>query len=205
MDVLRHVQGWVFILCGLIQAVPLLGRLVRARLSGAGISTIPASEWSALPLALMFLTGGALLGLGYRSDGRLFSVPAALGVVWLTARTTLGIRSRRRAGLSWWRFRTSVKLPATASTAPGIDLVLGAGTLDLIRRIESVVFGTTRFSAGYDEKEVDVFLDKLVADLNEGGQLDREALGRAHFARTWLRSGYLIQDVDNFLQEIATA
>jgi hypothetical protein len=57
----------------------------------------------------------------------------------------------------------------------------------------------------YDEEEVDVFLDKVIAVLSEGGQPAQAELRGAHFTTTRLRPGYVRQDVDGFLHEIARA
>ena len=75
----------------------------------------------------------------------------------------------------------------------------------MIERIKNVRFGTTRLARGYDEEEVDTFLDKLVAALNQDGQLDRSHLRDARFSTTRLRPGYAMPDVDTFLDEVAQA
>jgi DivIVA domain-containing protein len=82
---------------------------------------------------------------------------------------------------------------------------MDARYLDLIERIKNAEFRTTRFSPGYAEKEVDDFLDRLVATLRESGLPDPEELRNVQFATTRLRPGYAMQDVDGLLQEIATA
>jgi DivIVA domain-containing protein len=82
------------------------------------------------------------------------------------------------------------------------------GTRDvtgLTERIKDVKFSTVRLARGYDEKEVDDFLDKLVAILSEGGQLERSELRNARFSTTLIRPGYDMRDVDTFLEEIAQA
>lgn len=83
--------------------------------------------------------------------------------------------------------------------------MLDATTVDLIKRIKTATFGTTRLSTGYDEEEVDNFLDQLVAVLSEAGLPGQSELRNARFATTWLRPGYVRQDVDRLLQEIAQA
>jgi len=50
-----------------------------------------------------------------------------------------------------------------------------------------------------------VFLDKLVAALGRAGQLDRPELRDVRFSRTRMRPGYVITDVDAFLEEVAQA
>ena len=72
----------------------------------------------------------------------------------------------------------------------------------LIERIQNARFRTTRLASGYDEKEVDDFLDKLVATLSGGGCLDGAELSIVQFSPTRLRPGYVKQDVDTFLRDI---
>ena len=80
-----------------------------------------------------------------------------------------------------------------------------ARTAGLIERIKNVKFSTTRLTPGYDEEEVDIFLDKLVAALSKDGQLDRLVLRNIRFSRTRIRPGYTMPDVNTFLDEIAQA
>jgi len=87
----------------------------------------------------------------------------------------------------------------------GPAITLDARTTGLIERIKTVTFSTTRLSPGYDEEEVDVFLDKLVAALSQEGQLNRSELRDARFSMTRLRPGYVMTDVDAFLEEVAQA
>jgi DivIVA domain-containing protein len=54
-------------------------------------------------------------------------------------------------------------------------------------------------------QEVDVFLDKLVANLSQNGRVDRSELSDARFSRTRIRPGYAMPDVDTFLEEVAQA
>ena len=76
---------------------------------------------------------------------------------------------------------------------------------DLIERIQNAKFRTTRLSPGYDEEEVDNFLDWVVAILRESGLPDPEELRTVQFTTRRLRPGYVMQDVDSLLQEIAEA
>ena len=84
-------------------------------------------------------------------------------------------------------------------------ITLDAGTAGLIERIKNVRFSTTRLAPGYDEEEVDTFLDKLVAALSGDGQLDRSELRTVRFSTTRLRPGYAMPDVDTFLGEVTQA
>jgi DivIVA domain-containing protein len=80
--------------------------------------------------------------------------------------------------------------------------VTDAGFQDLIQRIQSARFRTTRLSPGYDEEEVDL-LDRIVAILRESGRPDPEELRNVQFTTRRLRPGYDMKDVDGLLHEIA--
>jgi DivIVA domain-containing protein len=69
----------------------------------------------------------------------------------------------------------------------------------MIDRITNSKFNTTRLKPGYDEEEVDNFLDQVVAQLRAGGL--PEVRG-ARFSATLMRPGYVQQDVDDLLREI---
>ncbi|MEO3782942.1 DivIVA domain-containing protein [Actinocorallia sp. B10E7] len=76
----------------------------------------------------------------------------------------------------------------------------------LIRWIEEAEFSTTRLRPGYREKDVDDFLDRVVAGLRGlapavFGQDIRECL----FGSSFLGAGYDEVEVDRFLDELAAA
>jgi DivIVA domain-containing protein len=77
--------------------------------------------------------------------------------------------------------------------------------LDLIERIQNAKFRTTRFSPGYDDEEVDNFLDRLVAILRASDLPDYGEVCNTEFTTTRRRPGYAMKDVDRFLREIAEA
>jgi len=60
---------------------------------------------------------------------------------------------------------------------------------ELIERIRTVKFSTVRLVPGYDEREVDAFLDKLIETLGTGGRLDPAEVRDARFATTRFRPG----------------
>jgi len=70
----------------------------------------------------------------------------------------------------------------------------------MIERIEKSQFSATRLKPGYDEEEVDKFLDSLVAALRRG---ELPEVRGARFSATRLRPGYVEQDVDALLDEVA--
>jgi DivIVA domain-containing protein len=203
MGILRDVVVSALIFCAVAMALPPLRELVRARQSGARFSAIPVWVWSGLTLSLVSFINAVLISARYtdRTWADWILVPA--GVLWVLALAADGIVSRRRDGVPWWRFGAPVVPPPSAAEFTGPAIVLDAMTLVLIERIKNAEFGTTRLSAGYDEEEVDVFLDKLIAVLSEGGQLDQEELRSTQFARTRVRPGYVMHDVDSLLREIA--
>ncbi|MBB5629940.1 DivIVA domain-containing protein [Sphaerisporangium krabiense] len=72
-------------------------------------------------------------------------------------------------------------------------------------RVERVLFRAGRLGAGYDEDQVDVFLDRVVATLR--GTTDRPLTGdqvrAARFDTVMFRPGYAVVEVDAFLAEVA--
>ncbi|WP_346986737.1 DivIVA domain-containing protein [Agrococcus sp. ARC_14] len=73
-------------------------------------------------------------------------------------------------------------------------------------------FTTTRFGQGYDQDEVDAYLDEITVTLR--GHLEGDAaainlladdIGGAQFTTTRFRDGYAISEVDDFLDEAAAA
>jgi DivIVA domain-containing protein len=132
-------------------------------------------------------------------------IPGVVGGAGLIVPIVHWIVSRkrpRRLDLS------STRIPDLISadmSGPGPASAPDAGTAGLIERIKNVKFSTTRLKPGYDEEEVDIFLDKLVAALSQDGQLDRLELRDIQFSRTRIRPGYTMPDVNAFLDEIAQA
>ncbi len=89
---------------------------------------------------------------------------------------------------------------------PSGETVIDAKFQDLIERIQSAKFGTTRLSSGYDEEVVDNLLYWIVAILRKSALPDPEELRKVQLTmRRRLRPGYVRQDVDSLLQEIAEA
>lgn len=75
--------------------------------------------------------------------------------------------------------------------------------------VRSVTFPVTRFRDGYDQHEVDAFLERCAATLEalEGGNGERtvtaESIVRQRFSTTRFREGYDAESVDIFLDRIA--
>lgn len=75
--------------------------------------------------------------------------------------------------------------------------------------VRSAAFTTTQFRGGYDEREVDDFLDRVIAALEDHERGAKPTLTSADvraaiFATTSFRRGYDAADVDRLLQEAIT-
>jgi DivIVA domain-containing protein len=72
-------------------------------------------------------------------------------------------------------------------------------------RVERVAFRPGRMGTGYNEDEVDAFLDRIVATLRGTTEypLTAKEVREATFPTVLLRTGYLIADVDSFLSGVA--
>jgi DivIVA domain-containing protein len=70
----------------------------------------------------------------------------------------------------------------------------------MIDRIRNAKFRTTRLNPGYDEEQVDAFLDLAIEALSNGHSPNVRG---ARFGTTRLRPGYVREDVDSLLHEIA--
>ncbi|MEU4540780.1 DivIVA domain-containing protein [Streptosporangium sp. NPDC023825] len=76
---------------------------------------------------------------------------------------------------------------------------------DRAARVERVAFRPGRLGMGYNEDEVDAFLDRIVATLRgtTDTPLTPSDVREARFATVMLRPGYAIAEVDEFLDELA--
>ncbi len=215
MGILHDADGWGLIFLAAVTAVRPARDLVKARRSVAPARKVADSAWPGLVLSAAFLANGISIlapsdqtSSGWRWLSWLAACLAIAAAIGLAAP---GIVARRKAGLPWWRVWADITPPLAAAGPSGPVPTLGsqpvieadARTLALIDRIEHSRFSTTRLSPGYDEEEVDDFLDKVIAVLSQGGQPDQGELRAARFTTTRLRPGYVVQDVDCFLQEIA--
>jgi DivIVA domain-containing protein len=94
-----------------------------------------------------------------------------------------------------------VRITESAQDGPAQDRP-APGSQEIVDRIKAVKFHTTRRVLRYDEKEVDDFLGKLVAELVAGQELTLAELRDARFTRVRKGSGYSMQDVDAFLARL---
>jgi DivIVA domain-containing protein len=81
------------------------------------------------------------------------------------------------------------------------------GSVDRLRPddVRLVRFRVSRFRAGYDQDEVDDFLDLIDTALRSTPntrQLSARQVRRKKFTKTWVRAGYDIDDVDTFLDQV---
>ncbi|MDA1359039.1 DivIVA domain-containing protein [Glycomyces luteolus] len=95
---------------------------------------------------------------------------------------------------------------APAKADPKLKYRSFADALVTARDIEAAQFKTVRLTAGYDEDEVDDFLDKAAAALDDpplGPQRMRpEDVRNSHFTTTRMREGYDVEEVDSFLDRV---
>jgi len=76
------------------------------------------------------------------------------------------------------------------------------GHAAMISRIRSAKFRTVRFRPGYDDREVDEFLDRLIAALSGQGPLDPALVRDRSFSLTRWRPGYVQADVQALLDDV---
>ncbi|MFI6500820.1 DivIVA domain-containing protein [Nonomuraea typhae] len=100
--------------------------------------------------------------------------------------------------------RTKTPVPL-AMTEPTGEMLREEWFETQAARVERVAFRSGRMGTGYNEDEIDAFLDRVVATLR--GTTDNPLTGQdvreAKFSTVLLRPGYLIADVDSFLAGIA--
>ncbi|WP_147425406.1 DivIVA domain-containing protein [Bailinhaonella thermotolerans] len=74
-----------------------------------------------------------------------------------------------------------------------------------VARVEGVKFSLRRLGMGYDEREVDEFLDRVADTLRGTAErpLTAEDVRGVKFSTTVIRVGYAVPDVDAFMTEVA--
>jgi len=202
---IEEVAGWLLIVNGAIGVGPVLPVLARARRSEARSGAVPAGVWSRLLAGLGVLVSGILYLRYPHYPHSLDWIPGILAAVGLIVLIVPWIVSRQKARRLGASSEYTAELGSADAPGPGPAFAPDASTAGLIERIKNVKFDTVRLAPGYDEEEVDNFLDKLVAALSESGQVDRLELRNIKFSTTRLRPGYTMPDVDNFLDEVAQA
>lgn len=81
--------------------------------------------------------------------------------------------------------------------------IRSADTDRLIGLVRNVMFATTRMQVGYDEGQVDQFLDQTIVALRENKARPSEVRA-AQFSTTRMRPGYRQPEVDAFLDRLAS-
>jgi DivIVA domain-containing protein len=81
------------------------------------------------------------------------------------------------------------------------------GNAALAQWVEQKQFSTTRLRPGYDEREVDLFLDEIRDTFlgTRNPPLTPREVEKARFSTTRLRPGYDEEEVDIFLDEVRSA
>jgi DivIVA domain-containing protein len=88
---------------------------------------------------------------------------------------------------------------------PVAEVLMAAWLETQAVRVERVLFRPGRLGAGYNEDEVDVFLDRIVATLRgtTDQPLTAEQVRKATFSTVVFKTGYAVAQVDAFLAEMA--
>jgi DivIVA domain-containing protein len=87
----------------------------------------------------------------------------------------------------------------------GTDDAVPLAARKLVDRIENVKFHTTH-RGGYDQSEVDEFLDRITRGLTQGDRGTVQALaGEARFTTVKIRPTYVMADVDSLLASVERA
>lgn len=92
-----------------------------------------------------------------------------------------------------------------AAAGPSVPAQVPARSrAEMLQRLQSISFTTTRVRAGYDTTEVDRFLERVQAALTGvGPALRADDIRDVEFSTTMLRAGYDEEEVDALLDELA--
>jgi DivIVA domain-containing protein len=74
---------------------------------------------------------------------------------------------------------------------------------EMAEMVRTAKFRTTRLQPGYDEEQVDNFLDEIAETLAESRPLDPALVRAAVFSTTRVRPGYAQEDVNALLDKVA--
>jgi DivIVA domain-containing protein len=66
----------------------------------------------------------------------------------------------------------------------------------MVRTVKRAAFRTTRLGTGYDQDEVNAFLEEAIVKVRCG-----ECVDPPRFSQTRLRPGYVMSDVDSLIAE----
>jgi DivIVA domain-containing protein len=78
-----------------------------------------------------------------------------------------------------------------------------AAAQEMAEMVRKAMFRTTRLQSGYEEEQVDNFLDEIAETLAGGRPLDPALVRAAVFTTTRVRPGYAQEDVDTLLDKVA--
>ncbi|MCG5219028.1 DivIVA domain-containing protein [Streptosporangium sp. KLBMP 9127] len=98
-------------------------------------------------------------------------------------------------------FIVAIETRAPEEPAPAAETSLEAEAV----KVERAAFRPGRLGMGYDEDEVDAFLDRIVATLRgtTDQRVSADDVRSATFSTVMLRAGYAVGDVDAFLTGVA--
>jgi DivIVA domain-containing protein len=211
-----YVVAWVVIGVGTLEAAPRVIKLLTGR------AEPPLTEpgawrkvWSDLQHSLTTVACGlSLLGIvAGEADPlwQLLGVPLTVFAGWdLISWVRSRVRGKPEPGPD---AVTSTPGTGTPDMTPGprrpglreLPLPMaGASATEVADWVERKTFSTTRLRPGYDEEEVDVFLD-MIRDTLLGvrqSPLTPDEVLNIQFSKTRLRPGYVEEDVDTFLADV---
>jgi DivIVA domain-containing protein len=195
------LAGWITVSVGAVCVGRALRQLAIARRSETRSKAIKSGVWS-------WLVGAEQLAVGFilLRDHQDYPHHTSLNWPVLILGTTAGMIAIIAFLIVYVRREMRLASSSAGTTAPGPATTLDDSVAGrLIERIRTVQFSTTRLAPGYDEEEVDIFLDKLVTILSKDGELYPSQVRNAQFSTTRLRPGYAVPEVDAFLDEVTQA
>jgi DivIVA domain-containing protein len=214
VNVYVYVVAWALIGLGTLHAAPSVIKLTIGR--ARPLMTEPGAwseAWRDLRQSLVAVASGLnLLGIAEsRADPlwRLAGVPLVAFGGWFLASW---LRSRMRGKPDGERGEGASR-PGTSGGGerrhPRTQLPLpaeGASAEEVAEWVDRKIFSTTRLRPGYDEEEVDVFLDAIRDSFLgvRGTLLTSDEIRNIKFTKTRLRPGYDEDGVDTFLDHVGT-
>jgi DivIVA domain-containing protein len=214
VNVYVYVVAWALIGLGTLHAAPSVIKLTIGR--ARPLMTEPGAwseAWRDLRQSLVAVASGLnLLGIAEsRADPlwRLAGVPIVAFGGWFLASW---LRSRMRGKPDGERGEGASR-PGTSGGGerrhPRTQLPLpaeGASAEEVAEWVDRKIFSTTRLRPGYDEEEVDVFLDAIRDSFLgvRGTLLTSDEIRNIKFTKTRLRPGYDEDGVDTFLDHVGT-
>jgi DivIVA domain-containing protein len=207
-----YVVAWAVIGLGTLHAAPSVIKLAIGR--ARPLMTEPGARseaWRDLRQSLVVVASGLnlLAIVESRADAlwRLADVPIVAFGGWFLA---CWFRSRLRGKPDGDRGEGASR-PGTSGGGERDPRTLplpaeGASAEEVAEWVDRKIFSTTLLRPGYDEEEVDVFLDAIRDSFLgvRGTLLTSDEIRNIKFTKTRLRPGYDEDDVDTFLDDVRT-